>query len=417
MEKIEVKEKELREDGAYVFHHPPKFLWEKGVLPKMSWTDYTLYVHVPFCRDICTFCTFERKKLEKGSLSQFMNSVIKEIDIVLQKSDFSKSKPRAVYLGGGTASLLSVSDLEILINKIKTSFNIGDEIEFTLECEPGTKQAADFKKLVKIGVNRVSIGFQAFQNEILKSMNRMHTIEQSIKMFGDARDAGIENMHIDLMFGLPGQVMSDWKFSIDQAIILAPTHFSLYPLIVFESELLDRKMTNKPELEMPPSEVIHQMREYAQQQLALHGYEQYSLTEYCKKGYECKYVISNWNGSDYLGFGPAAYSRNKNYLWENHVLHHLYNSDVANGNLPFNKMFKMNTSDICIRDIAMGICLLDVPLKPILNKVGVLDPIVKQRLLELEREGHIILSDQSIKLRKTSQRYATHVMKQIIGDS
>ncbi|MCW3105160.1 MAG: coproporphyrinogen oxidase, anaerobic [Bacteroidetes bacterium] len=417
MEKIEINEKQRREDGAYVFHHPPKFLWEKEDLPLMKWTDFTLYVHVPFCREICTFCTFERKKLEKGALNKFMGSILKEIEITLAKWDFSESKPGALYLGGGTASLLSVSDLTILVNKLRSSFGLLKDAEITLECEPGTKQLSDFRQLKSIGINRVSIGFQAFQNELLRSLNRMHTIEESLKMFNSVKEAGIENIHIDLMFGLPGQTMEDWKFSIQEALKLAPKHFSLYTLIVFKNELLDRSLANGTMKQLPSTEVINEMREWAQIQLTENGYDQYSLTEYCKSGYQCRYVTSNWNGSDYLGFGPAAYSRNGSYLWENHVLHTLYHSSVKADELPYHKMFKMNSTDICKRDLAMGVCLLQIPLDPILTKVGEIDPLIKEHLAELENEGLISMNDRAITLNTASQRFATYIMKRIIGDN
>jgi oxygen-independent coproporphyrinogen III oxidase len=403
---------EIRNDAAYVFHHPIKFLWGDPPTQRKQWGKYHVYVHVPFCRTICTFCTFERKLIQRGALPWFKNLLFSEMDIVLKEDDFSGARLSSVYMGGGTASLLSNDVIAIFLNRLRDGFGLRDVVEVTLECEPGTKNERDFRQLFEAGVNRISIGVQTFNDSILTSLKRHHNTEQSIMMIADAKKAGFKNVHVDLMYGLPSQTFADWKQAVDWVIDLGVQHVSTYRLIVFRDELLARTLHQGILPKPADVEEIEKMRLYALQAFTSAGFLRYSLTEYARPGYQCKYVTSNWNGSDYLGFGPAAYSRNGPHLWENSVLHSEYEDFVTSFRKPIKKGVTMTPRVQLERDIAMGLCLLSVSIPELEDSTGVnIRENFGTQIRELSSTGLLVETQDQLKLTEDGIRYATHVMK------
>jgi len=402
----------IRQDGAFVFHHPPKNCWPNDPIDRQKWHDFSLYFHVPFCRKICNFCTFERRLVQKGALSWFSAMVDREMDMALAADDFTGSRLESVYFGGGTASLLSNAAIAGLIRRLEAGFGWNPTIETTLECEPGTKHARDFRELRHSGVNRVSVGVQSFSNEALARLNRAHTVEQSLKMVEDARAGGIENLHIDLMYGLPGQTFEEWVDSVDRTIGLDVEHVSLYPLIVFENQLLSRMIVTDLMPRQPLYDAVERMRVYAAEAFLAAGFERYSLIEFARPGRRCRYVTATWDGSDYLGFGPGSYSRCGPAVWEDTVLHGRYESMINESKRPVGKSIRMSPPEVVQRDIAMGLCMLSVDIQAIERRAGVsvrevcgdvIDELREQDLVRVEA-GRLALTEDGV-------RYATHVMK------
>lgn len=409
---------ELRDDGAYVFHYPPKFLWTRwpGEARRQQWGDYHVYVHVPFCRRICTFCTFERLQLQRGSIAWFTGALERELELVAAGDDFSQARVQSVYLGGGTASLLPNAAIGRLLEIFRARFGLRETVETTLECEPGTKTAADFAELRTLGINRVSLGFQAFQDHHLRALNRGHTVATAVATFEAARSASMANLHLDLMYGLPGHRPEEWEESVASALALRPTHLSAYRLIVFDGELLARKLRAGECQPLPPPESIEQMRLHLVRRLTAAGYRQYSLTEFCLPGYECRYVTSNWDGSDYLGFGPGGYSRRHRHLWEDDVFHEYYDEALCAGRRPIGKAMDMAPREMLLRDLAMGLCLLRVHVPRLEQRAGTrIDPSLRGVLDDLRRDGLTETAGEHLQLTPRGIRYASTVMRRIIG--
>lgn len=407
----------MRDDGSFVFHHPPKYSWVRdGEVTPRVWHRYSVYVHVPFCRRICTFCTFERKQLRRGSISWFTDRLEREMEMLRQRDDFSAAELESVYLGGGTASLLSNDDVRCVLDRLRAGFGYRDGIETTLESEPGTKRVDDFRAMRQAGINRVSIGIQAFQDDLLRTLNRSHDAGQAVQMVRAAQDGGIENVHIDLMYALPGQTLAQWQESVDRAVALGVTHLSIYQLIVFPNELLARMMRSGAADDQPPSESVNAMRLYAHEQFLAAGYHRYSLSEYCKPGYECRYVRTTWDGSDYLGMGPGAYSRNGSSLWEDDVVHAAYDEKIENDLHPVGKAICMTPREQVARDIALGLCLLEVDLADISRRAGVsAGAEFSETLSTLAARDLIHRHGDLVRLTETGIRYATHVMKAFVS--
>ncbi len=406
----------LRDDGAFVFHHPPKFIWERDSDSNnepRNWYKYHFYLHVPFCRKICNFCTFERKQIRKGSIEWFSKLLDSEMNIYLQRDHFQEANIESVYLGGGTASLLGNDVIDHIILRLRQGFGLKKgNIEITLETEPGTKSLSDFEQIRKSGVNRISIGAQAFDDQQLKWLNRSHSVRQTLNTILAAKRAGFKNLHLDIMFGLPGQTMDQWKDTVQRTIELEPTHVSAYPLIVFPDELLDRSLKRNSLPSRPTSEKINAMREYVNEQLHGAGLFAYSTAEFARPGFECKYVKSTWDSSDYLGMGPGAYSRNGHILWENSVVHPNYEKKIIAGDKPIGKRHAMSPEDQLRRDIAMGLCLLEVDVNALVQKSGAtFGGQFSKNCEELVSLGLISWKDSKICLTKKGIRYATYIMK------
>lgn len=409
---------DLRDDGAFVFHHPPKFLWDRDPSPESignnKWGKYHLYIHVPFCKRICTFCTFERRQLKKGSISWFTNLLDKEIDLYRDLDDFDNAEIESIYLGGGTASLLNSDEIAHIIyrSKKELGLSLDNNTEITLETEPGTKSLSDLKKIRESGVNRISIGAQSFNDNHLKNLNRSHSSKQTFEVIESAKKAGFENIHIDIMYGLPGQTLEQWKETVDQTLKLSPTHVSAYPLIVFQGELLERSLHKGAMDARPTPDKLFSMREYLRENFHKAGLFEYSTAEFCRPGFECRYVRSTWDSSDYLGFGPGAYSRKGNAIWENSVIHPAYERSIKDACKPIGKMRLMSPKEQLQRDIAMGLCLFEVDVNKLASKSGAESSRELGKVIDSLVERQLILSEgHSIRLTELGKRYATYVMK------
>jgi oxygen-independent coproporphyrinogen-3 oxidase len=341
----------------------------------------------------------------------FTNHLWRELDVVEGVDNFSHANVHAVYIGGGTGSLMPCNDIARLVHELRGRFGLRDA-EVTLECEPGTKTLEDFLFLREAGINRVSVGIQAFQEDLLRLLNRAYTVEQAVSMVEAAKAAGFENVHIDLMFGLPGQTLPMWRESMDRTVELEVPHVSAYPLIVFHDELLDRKLRAGDSPPRPEVGDIDRMRVSCQERFGQAGLVQYSLTEFSRPGHRCNYVIDTWDGSDYLGFGPAAYSRNGRSLWENDVIHVAYDRMVGQGRRPVGKSIVMTPQDQLRRDLAMSLCMLSIDVSELERRAGI---TVEDNFAEI-RDGLVadgLLRVQASKwsLTEAGVRYATEVMK------
>ncbi|MGJ3263377.1 MAG: coproporphyrinogen-III oxidase family protein [Salinarimonas sp.] len=401
----------LRDDAAYVFHYPRKFLWDKPTTPAQEWRDMDVYLHVPFCRAICTYCTFERRVHSKAGMEAFVSGLKQEVALRADRDDFTRARLRSIYMGGGTASLLRNDVIAWFLEAVRALVpGTVDALECTLECEPTNKRRSDYARLHAAGVNRVSIGAQTFSDPILKALNRAHSADQTIRTVEEAQSAGVPTVHLDLMYGLPGQTVAQWRSDLRTAASLGVAHVSAYQLIVFEKEMLDRSLLDDPEARLPGREALREMRQATEEILAGAGYERYSLTEWGRDGARCTYVIGNWKGHDYLGFGPAAYSRNGRWLWENDVLLTRYARRLAAGELPV-RAIEMTREQEAARDLAMGLCLLRVDLDDIDAKAGApcaddfaptIARLVDQELLWVD--------GRTIGLTEKGRVHATHAM-------
>jgi oxygen-independent coproporphyrinogen-3 oxidase len=210
-----------------------------------------------------------------------------------------------IFIGGGTPTYLSLEAWELLKDTLER-FNISDDVEFTVECNPGTVDSDKLKLLKEMGVNRISIGLQAWQNELLKKLGRIHTREDFVRTFNMIREEGFENVNVDVMFGLPLQKLSDLEETLLSVMELQPEHISCYSLIV-EEETPFGVMYKNGDLELPEEEEERAMYERALKLLSDRGYKQYEISNFAKEGYNCRHNIIYWELQQYIGCGAGAH--------------------------------------------------------------------------------------------------------------
>ena len=207
-----------------------------------------------------------------------------------------------VFIGGGTPSLLAAEQFSDLVRGIRNVFSFRDPVEFSVEANPGTVSEKFLRAAVSAGVNRMSLGMQAYQTPILQFLGRIHTFEDVKRSVGLIRSSGIRNINLDLIFGIPGQTLSEWKETLDAALSLSPDHISAYGLIPEEGTPLFRSLESK-EAELPDPELERQMYDLAIRILRTAGLEQYEISNFARKGFECRHNIGYWNQAQYIGLG------------------------------------------------------------------------------------------------------------------
>ena len=264
-----------------------------------------LYVHVPFCESKCAYCDFASYAGRDADIPRYVDAVVREI--TRRGAETGHPKAETVFLGGGTPSLLDEVQVTRILEALLEAFPMEEGAEITCECNPGTLTATFAQALRKAGINRLSMGAQARQARLLRLIGRVHRWEHVVASVESARQAGFDNLNLDLMFGLPSQTVADLRETLKAALALAPTHLSCYGLIVEEATPICRDVT-AGKLALPDEEVERQMYELARQTLAEHGFEQYEISNFARPGYACRHNLGCWTRVPYLGFGSAAHS-------------------------------------------------------------------------------------------------------------
>lgn len=264
-----------------------------------------LYVHVPFCASRCTYCDFATYARREADIPRYVDAVVREVG----RRGALAGHPRAdtIFLGGGTPSLLNESQITHVLNALFDAFQVDEGAEITCECNPETLTAAFARAARKAGVNRLSMGAQASQANLLEILGRIHDWEKVIAAVGNARAAGFDNINLDLMFGLPSQTVYDVRETLAAALALQPTHLSCYGLIVEQRTPISRDIA-MGKLALPEEEIERDMYEIVRETLAEHGFHQYEISNFARQGYACRHNIGCWTRVPYLGFGCAAHS-------------------------------------------------------------------------------------------------------------
>lgn len=261
--------------------------------------ELSLYVHIPFCKSKCLYCDFPSFANRENLMSDYINALIKEINMKATKYII-----RSLFIGGGTPSYLSEGDLEKLL-KCLDKLNFKENAEKTIECNPGTISDDKLKIIKKYNINRISIGLQSVDNNILKSIGRIHTFEQFKENYQKIRKYGFNNVNIDVMFGLPNQSVKNYINGLKEIINLKPDHISAYSLIIEEGTPFFKDYENE-KLNLPNEDQEREMYHKGKELLELNGYNQYEISNFAKDNKRCFHNIQYWKCNEYLGVG--AYS-------------------------------------------------------------------------------------------------------------
>lgn len=261
-----------------------------------------IYIHIPFCIKKCLYCDFTSFSDKKEMIEKYIKALKKEIEETLKNKNFIA---KTIYIGGGTPSCIESKYIEQILNSIRNNIKTDPDIEVTIEINPGTVDIDNLRVYNNIGINRLSIGLQETDNNILKLIGRIHTYEEFLSTYNNAKLAGFNNINIDLMFGLPNQNLENIEKTLKNIIKLRPNHISAYSLILEEGTKL---YENKEILKLPDDETERKMYWTIKNTLENNGYKHYEISNFALEGYESKHNVDCWNQKEYIGLGLAAHT-------------------------------------------------------------------------------------------------------------
>ena len=270
----------------------------------------SLYLHIPFCHTRCHYCDFNTYAGILPLREPYVRALITEVELagqLAQLTDGAPRRSRTIFFGGGTPSLLTVKQITRLLAACRKAFAVDEQAEITLEANPGTLSFEQLKGLRAAGINRLSLGSQSFDAELLHTLGRIHTPDEIVQALCNARAAGFTSINLDFMFGLPGQTMQHWKTTLDRALALHPEHFSLYSLIIEEGTLF-YTWTNEGRIIPGDEDLCADMYEYADERLQAEGYENYEISNWALPGHQSRHNLTYWRNLPYLGMGAGAHS-------------------------------------------------------------------------------------------------------------
>lgn len=277
----------------------------------MSLERVSIYVHIPFCAKRCAYCDFNTYAW-RGSI---VRDTLEAICAHIESFSAEGIAVPTIFFGGGTPSFPDPEGIIRILDTIRSRFNVLPDAEISLEANPGTTDRARYAVLRQAGFNRLSMGVQAFDDQLLKALGRIHTASEAISSFEAARQAGFGNINIDLMFALPGQTIRHWQRTLRTAISLQPEHLSCYALTI-EPNTPFYKMHQQGLLSLPGEEEDLRMYQYAIRTLTRAGYEHYEISNFARPGYRCQHNMVYWRNEQYLGFGPGAVSYRHGIRWK-----------------------------------------------------------------------------------------------------
>lgn len=276
--------------------------------------ELELYLHIPFCIQKCAYCDFLSAPADADTRQEYVNALVQEIKSC--REEFQDYEVSTVFLGGGTPSILTEAQVFALFQALYESFAFKSQAEITIEANPGTMDGGKLKAWKQVGVNRISIGLQSVNDEELKLLGRIHDFQQFLDSYRQVREAGFQNVNIDLISAIPGQTLESWRKTLRTAAELNPEHLSVYSLIIEEGTPF-YEWYREPEKsasdaylhpDLPDEETDRAIYEETEKILQEYGYHRYEISNYAKEGYECRHNTGYWRRVEYLGIGLGASS-------------------------------------------------------------------------------------------------------------
>ena len=370
-----------------------------------------VYVHIPFCKKKCDYCDFISYCNKDNLIDDYVQAVKAEI-----QSQNIKPEITTIYIGGGTPSYIDSKYIIEILEKIKEK-NVSSNAEITIEVNPGTVTKEKLEDYIKNGINRISIGLQTTNDELLKQIGRIHNFTQFLETYKLAKKVGFKNINVDLMLGLPNQRIKDLKESLEQIIKLKPKHISVYSLIVEDGTPIANKI-EKGEMQLPDEELERNMYWFVKNTLELNGFIHYEISNFAKKGYESKHNLNCWNQKEYIGIGASAHSYRDITRYSNTENIEEYIENVNNGNFNRNKIIhEVQKEDDAKKEfMLLGLRKIKgVDINLFKNKFGD-NPIYlfRNELKKLTDERLLIIDDNNIRLTNKGLDLANLVWEEFI---
>lgn len=364
-----------------------------------------LYIHLPFCHRKCHYCDFVSYPGQRVEVMKaYCQAVMGEMELLGEQ--YRPGPLATVFLGGGTPTVLPAGDLGGLLQKAFSIFGRQPQAEISLEANPGTVDIDKYRFLLAAGANRLSLGVQSFDDRLLEGMGRIHRRGEIYRSYNLARKAGFSNINLDLIFGLPGQTRAQWKATIKEALSLQPEHIAAYSLQL-ETGTLWGELQAGGSLTLPDEELTLAMYQEIREQLSLAGYEHYEISNFARRGYQCRHNLYYWLNRPYLGVGAAAASFWQGRRWQNYSSLEQYSTALAAGKLPVAESETLTLRLQMAETMFMGMRLMaGINLAAFQMRFGLdaltvyaseLDWLLSRKLVEIQA-GHLKLTERGLPL-------------------
>ena len=365
-----------------------------------------IYIHIPFCSVKCIYCDFYSIADRENSIPRFINTIVKEIETC--SVDVSNWKLETIFIGGGTPSLLIGSYIESIIKALERKYDLTKIKEFTIEANPGEAPLERLKDYRSLGINRLSMGVQSLEPDLLKFLTRIHSANQVFKTYENARTAGFENINFDLIYSMPGQSWEIWERDLFRVLDLKPEHISAYTLMLEKGTEL-YQFVKKGEVAMPDEGQTGEWFLNTLRILNSHGYPAYEISNFARPGMECRHNLHYWRIHPYLAFGPSAHGFDGRNRWGNVRSLDQYLTQIESGNTPISMKDSLIQKNLTNELIGFGLRLnegIDLAQIPerYLNQFNTNLESAREKWSDV-----LIICDSSVSLTKKGMIYADAV--------
>jgi oxygen-independent coproporphyrinogen-3 oxidase len=372
------------------------------------------YIHIPFCEHICHYCDFNKFFIKTQPVDEYLAALEKEMQRTIEQK--GEQELKTIFIGGGTPTSLTVSQLDQLMNSIhrvlKPSKNL---VEFAVEANPDELSLEKLHVLKEAGVNRLSFGVQTFEDDLLKKIGRVHQKKDVLVSFERARDVGFDNISLDLMFGLPHQEKHHVMNSLETAFSLGAEHYSVYSLIV-EPKTVFYNLMQKGKLHLPPQEREAEMYELVMDEMERHGLHQYEISNYAKLGFESQHNLTYWSNEDYFGAGAHVYVDGIRNVNAGPVKHYL--ELIEQTGFPYKETHQVTKAEQIEEEMFLGLRKIEgVKSADFQAKYGTSpEALFPSVLEELEEKGLIVKDDIGIRLTRKGKLLGNEVFQAFLGE-
>ncbi|TQR19269.1 radical SAM family heme chaperone HemW [Psychrobacillus vulpis] len=369
-----------------------------------------VYIHIPFCHQICNYCDFNKFFFHNQPVDEYIELLGKEME--LYKSQLEDARIETIFIGGGTPTSLTEKQLERLFTLIQAHIPLNDIVEFTSEANPDELTFEKMKLMHSYGVNRLSMGVQTFDQDLLKVLGRTHSNEHVYEVIEHAKKIGFPSISMDLMYGLPNQTMEQWKYSLQEVFRLKIPHISAYSLLV-EPKTVFYNLMSKGKLSLPGEDLEAEMYSYLMDEMDKQGYHQYEISNFSYGGKESRHNLIYWDNDEYIGLGAGAHGYVNGIRYSNHGPLKKYMQTIESNDKPFMMQKEVTETEKMEEEMFLGLRKnAGVPMDVFYNKYGQsLQNVYGKELKELVEKEWIEMNNNHVRLTRRGRFVGNEVFQ------
>lgn len=373
-----------------------------------------LYIHVPFCRAKCAYCDFSSYPGQDALFANYAAAVAREM------RQAGSQDIQTIYIGGGTPTVLPVLLLSMILREARAAYRVTPDAEVNLEANPGTVDLQKLRALRRLGITRLSLGVQSLDDQELRLLGRIHCAAEALQSYQAARHAGFDNVNLDLIYGLPRQLLGSWQHTLERALALRPDHLSLYALTLEENTPLARAV-NRGDLPEPDGDVAADMYELAERMLAAAGFLHYEISNWAAgEAFQCLHNLTYWRNEAYLGVGAGAHSWAAGKRWANVESPAAYTQQILGGHSPVAEQEAIGPDLEIGETMMMGLRLLEegVEYERFRCRFGLdLREHFSREIQDLSERGLIVADAERVRLSERGHLLGNQVFVRFLPDS